>query len=138
MLVLLVVSTAIAFVVPAPEPDAPEQGPAGTTGTSGATGTTGTTEDDEAEPRNASLVEADVKGGSKSEPIRAEPGDRLVLTVDPGHDADIEIPGLGLAGTATEYAPVVFDVRLPAEPGNFPIVEADDRELARIEIAEAD
>ena len=134
MLVLLGISTAVAIVVPAPKDDpAPEETPP----PNGATGATGSTSSGDPEPRNASLVEVEVNGEDGSEPVRADAGDRLVLTVDPGHNADIEIPGLGLAGTATKYAPVVFDVHLPANPGNFPVVDTDDRELAVIEIAEA-
>ncbi len=135
MLVLLGISTGIAIVAPAPKDDpTPEE----TTPPAGTTGTTGSTSSGEPEPRNTDLVEAEIKGDDKSEPVRAGPGDRLVLTVDPGRDTEIEIPGLGLAGTATEYAPVVFDVRLPTEPGNFPVIETDDGELARIKIARAD
>ncbi|MBK8294577.1 MAG: hypothetical protein IPK93_07305 [Solirubrobacterales bacterium] len=135
MLILLGISTGIAIVVPAPKDDpAPEE----TTPPTGTTGTTGSTSSAEPEPRNADLVEAEIKGNDGSEPVRAGPGDRLVLTVDPGRNTDVEIPGLGLAGTATEFAPVVFDVQLPTEPGNFPVVETGDRELARIEISKAD
>jgi len=135
MLVLLGISTGIAIVAPAPKDDpAPEE----TTPPTGTTGTTGSTSSGEPEPRNADLVEAEIKGNDGSEPVRAGPGDRLVLTVDPGRAANIEIPGLGLAGTATEYAPVVFDVQLPTEPGNLSVIETDDGELARIEIAKAD
>jgi hypothetical protein len=136
MLVLLGISSVIAVIVPAPKEEAAQEKNAMATGSTGATGTTGETADQGIEPRNAGLVEAEIEPDEKDKTVEAGPGDRLVLTVDPGRDSDVEIPDLGLAGTATKYAPVVFDVRLPADPGKYEVVELGRGPLAEIVTSE--
>jgi len=137
MLVLLGISTAVAIITPVPEEDAAEERVTGTTGETGTTGATGETAPEEAEPQEPGLVEATVAAGDKPETVKASPGDRLVLQVDPGRASDVEITGLGLAGTTTAYAPATFDVTLPPEPGKYEVVEVGSgKELAVIETAE--
>ncbi len=132
MLVLLGISTGIAIVTPAPNDDpAPETSP-----TTGVTGVTGAGGSDSSSPGNTDLVKATVSADDDSKTVKASPGDRLVLTVDPGRASDLEIPDLGLTGTTTPYAPVTFDVQLPAEPGQFEVIEATGRKLAVIETSD--
>jgi len=134
MLVLLGISTAVAIITPVPEEDAAEERVTGTTGETGSTGTTGETAPEEAEPAESNLVEATVKSGEEPKTVKASPGDRLVLQVDPGRASDVEVTGLGLTGTTTPYAPAYFDVRLPSKPGTYEVVDVDsEKELAVIE-----
>jgi hypothetical protein len=130
MLVLLGISTGIAIVAPVPEKD---PSTTATVPPTGATGATGTTAVEEVDDESSGLVEDTVKPGKEPATVKAAPGDRLVLNVDPGRPADLEIPALGLTGTATAYAPVTFDVRLPPEPGQFDVVEVDGTKLAVIQ-----
>ncbi|HMT04848.1 MAG TPA: hypothetical protein PKD76_04820 [Solirubrobacterales bacterium] len=82
-----------------------------------------------AEPANGNSAEGEPEGertvslDAKDEPVtvRATPGSRLVLTVRSETGSEVEIGGLGLTGFADEYAPAVFDVILPTEPGNYPV-----------------
>ncbi|MGK2931517.1 MAG: hypothetical protein ACSLFD_01865 [Solirubrobacterales bacterium] len=134
MLVLLGISTGIAIVTPAPSDDPPPEETAPPTGATGATGDTSSAEPRETDPADPGLIEASVSGGKKPKTVKASPGDRLVLEVDPGRPSDLEITGLGLTGTTTAYAPAVFDVQLPPEPGRFKVVEVGGKkELAVIE-----
>ena len=133
MLILLGISTGIAIVTPAPRDDPPPEETPPPTGTTGATGDTSSGKPG---PDDPGLVEATVSSGKEPETVKAAPGDRLVLEVDPGRPSDLEITGLGLTGTTTAYAPATFDVRLPPEPGQFEVIEVDGRrKLAVIETA---
>ncbi|MGK2955286.1 MAG: hypothetical protein ACSLFI_06410 [Solirubrobacterales bacterium] len=136
MIVLLGISSVIAVIVPEPEQETSQEEKVVATGTTGTTGSTGETADQEAEPHSFELVEAEITPDETEQTVEARPGDRLVLTVNPGRNADVEIPDLGLIGTATEYAPVVFDVRLPADPGSYDVLEIGGDKLAAIDTAE--
>ncbi|MDQ2622362.1 MAG: hypothetical protein M3Y45_04900, partial [Actinomycetota bacterium] len=152
MIVLLGISTALAIVVPEPkDQDTQEEtastGATGETGTSGATGadpatgatgSTGSTgkEDpkDSEDPLGIEnsgpgfLVEETVKPGREPEVVRASSGDRLVLTIHTKQPAVVEIPDLGLIQTTSEYAPAVFDLIVPEEPGVIKITTTGGEE----------
>lgn len=133
MLVLLGISTALAVVAPAPKDDpAPEE----VAPPAGATGATGARPSGNPGRPDPGLVEASISAGDEVTTVKASPGDRLVLSVDPGRASDVEIPGLGLTGTTTAYAPATFDVRLPDDPGEFEVVEVDGPKLALIKTAD--
>ncbi|MFN8141809.1 MAG: hypothetical protein U0R29_05675 [Solirubrobacterales bacterium] len=144
MLILLGISSVIAFVVPEPQRNdpatdqAPVTGTTGSTGVpaeSGATGKAGTTGEDgtgkrkgepkvsepEAARSGGVPIETVTLGGEKPARIEAEAGTRMIITVRSGEGSDVEIEDLGLAGFADPYAPAVFDVILPPEPGRYPI-----------------
>ncbi|MGA7434521.1 MAG: hypothetical protein WBW44_02750 [Solirubrobacterales bacterium] len=132
MLVLLGISTAIAFIVPEPNTDDPQEvttGPTGSTGTTGATGGA----DAVPPPADSDLVEMTVKADEGISPVAAKPGDRVVLTVQPAVPTDVEIEALGLIAYATDFAPAVFDFMMPSEPESFEVTQAgNDRLLASV------
>lgn len=144
MLVLLAVSSVIAIVVPEPNrKDSPPQestvtgdtgatgttGGTGSTGSTGATGTTGATGETGSDGNEAESVPdsdllsrtVELGSGGKPQEIKAKPGSRLVLTVRSKQGSEVEIDGLGRAGFADQFAPAVFDLILPPEPGRFQV-----------------
>ena len=138
MLVLLGISSVIAIVVPEPDrDDSPaeettttgETGTTGETATTGATGAGGTTGEngEEAEPGGevqdppGQLRKSVELDAGKPAEIKAKAGSRLILTVTAKEGSEVEIEGLGLTGFADQFAPAVFDVILPAEPGKFEV-----------------
>jgi len=157
MLVLLGISSVIAIVVPEPNRDDPpaEQsatgatgatggtgsegttGEAGATGQTGATGTTGATgatgKNDQAPTAVPGVVNRTVSLDSKRpERIKAKTGSRMVLTVESRTGSEVEVEGLGLAGFADPYAPAVFDIVFPGEPGTFKVLAPGGKPVATI------
>ncbi len=144
MLVLLGISTALAVIVPDPrERDRQEESDSttGTTGATGATGAAGDTggdgEDQQvAKPAETGLSEATFKPGGKDEspPVaEAEASGRLILTVETEGTVDVSIPAMGRSAVATQYAPAVFDLILPAEPAEFAVFDtATNRKIGEI------
>lgn len=156
MLVLLGISSVIAVIAPHPRKEAAERaerekGATGATGATGggaaaggagAAGTAGGEADGDAGSRGGAAVAAaspgegplarDVTAGGRVERIEAGPGDRLVLTVNAADPTEVAIPGLGLTGFADPYAPASFDLRLPAEPGSFPVRNLGSGERAAV------
>jgi len=155
MLVLLGISSVIAVVAPHPRKEAAERaerekGATGATGATGggaaegagAAGTAGGEADGDAGSRGGAAVAAaspgeaplarNVTAGGRVERIEAGPGDRLVLTVNAADPTEVAIPGLGLTGFADPYAPASFDLRLPAEPGSFPVRNLGSGERAAV------
>ncbi|MDQ5895446.1 MAG: hypothetical protein QG596_1707, partial [Actinomycetota bacterium] len=147
MLVLLGISSVIAIVVPEPNRDNPPSEETGTTGvtgdtgatgptgeTSGATGNSGTTGSPGATGSTGQTGATGVTGArgpggvrevvvtldaAKPAEVEAQPGKRIVITVESEQGSEVEIGGLGLTGFADSFAPAVFDVILPTEPGRF-------------------
>lgn len=129
MLLLLGISTGIAIVAPSPKDDStPEE----TAPPTGSTGTTNPTPSEGPGTGSSDLVKATISPDDKPKTIKAKPGERLVLKVNPGRASDLEIPELGLTGTTTPYAPVTFDMRLPDDPGRFEVIELTGKKLAVI------
>jgi hypothetical protein len=65
--------------------------------------------------------------------VCARPGSRLVLTVRNASPVDLSIPEFGRTASATEYAPSIFDLLMPEEPGRYEIEALDTgRTLGRI------
>jgi hypothetical protein len=121
MLVLLGISSVIAVMIPSPENRSnPEE-----TAATGATGATGAgepeiskgTPDSQSGPKRES-VSMDV--GDPVE-VNAAAGSHMILTVRSREGSDVEIKGLGLADFADPYAPAVFDLILPPDPGRFAV-----------------
>ncbi|MGA7396773.1 MAG: hypothetical protein WBW62_04930 [Solirubrobacterales bacterium] len=138
MLVLLGISTAIAFIVPEPNTDDPQEV---TTGSTGSTGTTGTSGDGDTEPppSGSDLVEKTVTADEEVSPIAAEPGDRVVLRVQPAVPTDVEIEALGLISYASDFAPAVFDFIMPSEPESFDVTQSgSERALASVSSSRED
>jgi hypothetical protein len=138
MLVLLGISSVIAIVVPEPserDSDPPETAATGTTGTTGSTGTTGAQERREkAERGGADVVEQTVaidRAGDTVD-LEAKPGSRMILTVSSRKGTVVEVRGLGLTGFSDPYAPAVFDIYLPDEPGEYVVAESGGKPKARI------
>lgn len=127
MLVLLGISSVIAIVIPEPNRDDPPPEETAVTGATGTTGTTGTTGDAEGpkpkEPEaESNPLEKTVQlGASEPVEIKAKPGTRMILTVNSKEGSEVEIEGLGLTGFADPFAPAVFDLILPPEPGRFQV-----------------
>lgn len=144
MLILLGISSVIAVIIPNPRRDARERearedssesdrktdgqatgsnGKAGgsgkTTGKSGdRTPAAGSPDAGSAEtgPRKVTL-----KAGVASAGIKAEPGERLILTVKAKKPSQVIVPGLGLTGFADRWAPAVFDLILPDKKASLPV-----------------
>lgn len=158
MLILLGISSVLAIALPKPDrsdptPDEPAvTGSSGATGTTGASGTTGA-----AGPGLAAGGKPATGGGTagkrpgrgttgpgetrhetvqletrKPVEINANPGSRLVLTVKSREGSLVEIEGLGLTGFADPYAPAVFDVILPPDPGSYRIRAPEGKPVAVI------
>jgi hypothetical protein len=140
MLILLGISSALAIVLPKPGRDDPPPEKSAATGANGATGTTGADEKDDASGESSfpdadeNEEDADAKaeaGSARYESVRlvagkpveieARPGSRLVLTVKSQEGSAVEIEGLGLTGFADPYAPAIFDLILPSEPGRYAV-----------------
>jgi hypothetical protein len=156
MLVLLGISTAIAIVAPDPVERAAETGETGETGATGttgdtaetgetgatvaagATGSTGSTgaTDRAGEPgRSAGGRTVSITATVAADPVLVcvRPETRLILTVKTGETIDVAIPAFGRTVTATKFSPAVFDLLLPAGPGNYSVERLDDgRRLATI------
>jgi len=106
-------------------------GAAGTTGGTGATGATDSTGENST-PGTIKVAVAVSRGGEAGS-VCARPGSRLVLTIRTGGPLDVTVPGFGRAASATKYAPAVFDLLMPKQPGRYRImVLATDRTLATI------
>ena len=106
-------------------------GAAGTTGGTGATGATDST--GENSTPGTIKVAVTVSRGGEAGSVCARPGSRLVLTIRTGGPLDVTVPGFGRAASATKYAPAVFDLLMPKQPGRYRImVLATDRTLATI------
>lgn len=132
MVILLGISTAIAIVVPEPKTDDPQEETTGVTGPTGATGPTGS-DGDGSTPPDSELVEANVTAGENVQVVRANPGDRVVLTIQPKAPDDVVIEALGLTATAAELSPAVFDFIMPRKPETFSAIQlADGKVLATI------
>ncbi|MGB0120192.1 MAG: hypothetical protein WBP55_04465 [Solirubrobacterales bacterium] len=132
MLVLLGISTAIAFIVPEPKTDDPQEATTGTTGSTGASGTTGAS-DPGPPPAASDVVEVTVNADEGVSPVAAKPGDRVVLTVQPAAPTYVEIEALGLIAFATDFAPAVFDFMMPSDPESFEVTQSgNDRLLVSV------
>lgn len=62
------------------------------------------------------IVTAHIQANDRVETVKVAPGDRLILSVVAKEPGDIQIEGLGLTATATEYDPAHFDILI--RPGN--------------------
>lgn len=78
--------------------------------------------------------EITVRAGQSPRLVTARPGDRLVLEVETDRTAVIEVTGLGLTGTATPYAPAIFDVLLPTGPDRYEVRRQPGRPLLTIAV----
>jgi len=138
MLVLLGISSVIAIVVPEPserDSDPPPTAATGESGSNGATvsaGADGPQRKERSEASRTTHETVDLDGGNRFVELAAEPGSRLVLTVESNRGALVEIRGLGLTSFADRYAPAVFDVYVPDEPGRFAVAEVGEDPAARI------
>lgn len=85
-------------------------------------------------PVSSDLVETslDASDPDGNESIRAALGDQLDLTVKAGETVLIEIPDLGLYGTAARGAPVYFDLIMRRE-GSFEVT-AGGKRIGTIEV----
>lgn len=160
MVLLLAVSTGIAILAPNPSTNDSEVAST-TTGASGSTGSTGSTGGEgNAGPTGASgatgltgestaAATSQVSStGSKTKVVALKPeksvqvvtlapGDRLILSVATKSPVDVELEGLGLTDSASEYEPARFDVLIPPGNARYPVVKvADGETVARI-VAEA-
>ena len=126
MLILLGISSVIAIVVPERQPDDSPPAESAVTGETGATGSTGEGEpgdgqedlDAEASKTVAETVNLDA---GKPRRIKARAGSRMILTVTSENGSEVEIEGVGRTGFADPYAPAVFDLILPPEPGRYQV-----------------
>ena len=117
MVLLLVLSTALAVLIPQPRPsdqartgDRPDKTPR--TGKVEAEPEPKPRAAEQAEPRKGtpSVIEATVTTDGPLRRIRVQPGDRLVLEVRSRRAAQVELEGSGLVDTVGPYDPAVFDV----------------------------
>jgi len=141
MLVLLGISSVIAVMVPDPDRRDPASEGSSTTGETGTTGTSEETSGSEGERDGGYRSEASpetttesvsLDAGKKAE-VKVKPGSRLVLSVNSKEGSLVEIEGLGLTGFADPYAPAVFDVILPSQPGRFQVrVPGEDSRAAAL------
>jgi hypothetical protein len=106
-----------------PEP-AQSSGSTGAKGSAGKTGSTGGS-DAPAEDGgpNPGTIEVTITVTRTGKPgtVCARPGSRLVLTLKTVAPLDISIPAFGRTGSATEYAPAIFDLLMPQQPGRYGI-----------------
>lgn len=137
MLVLLGISSVLAIALPKPERNDSSSQETAVTGETGATGVTGETGGngsqgavagtgpDEAPPARArtgpgGVATETIELGEKTpSQVKAKVGTRMIITVNSLEGSEVEIEGLGLAGFADRYAPAVFDVIFPTEPGRY-------------------
>ena len=156
MVLLLAISTGIAILVPNPSTDDSEVVTT-TTGASGSTGSTGSTgEDGKAGPTGATgttgltgkstpaATSRMSSTGSKTkvvalkpekslQVVKLAPGDRLILSVATRTPGDVELEGLGLTDSASEYEPARFDVLIPPGEADYPVITfKDGKTIARI------
>jgi len=161
MVLLLAVSTGIAILVPNPSTDDSEVVTT-TTGASGSTGSTGSTgEDGKAGPTGATgttgltgkstpaATSRVSSTGSKTkvvalkpekslQVVKLAPGDRLILSVATRSPGDVQLEGLGLTDSASEYEPARFDVLIPPGEADYPVITfKDGKTIARI-VAKSD
>ena len=130
MLVLLVLSSAVAALVPV-ERETASQLPDETM-TEQTTGSSG------------ELTEVTVDAGAKqAQRVAMGLGDQLVLMVRSTKAGQVEIAGLGLIDAVDRFAPARFDI-LPSETGDYPVRllplrPGDDpgRVVARVVVGEA-
>lgn len=124
MLGLLGLSILISFFVPN-RADRAEEGATGTTGVTSTTGPTGDTDDSDAPgstpPTGTVATAFTVNARSSDISVCAEPGWRLVLTVRTTSPIDLSIPDFGRTASATRYAPAVFDLLMPEQPGRYSV-----------------
>ncbi|MCB0830414.1 MAG: hypothetical protein KDB64_05790 [Solirubrobacterales bacterium] len=124
MLILLGISSVIAFVIPEPQRNdsSPEQSVTGTTGETQTKAKSGESNGTESAPVSDRTEYATVNmEANRPEQVNARPGQRLILTVKTSRGADVEIEGLGLTGFADRFAPAVFDVILPLKADRFQV-----------------
>jgi hypothetical protein len=137
MLALLAISTALAVVTPDGRDDDPQEETAVERGPTGETGATGPDDYRRDDAPGERLIEASVKPGPESTVVRAEPGDRLVLSVTTEDPAVVEIPDLGLTGTTSDHAPAVFDLLVPEDPETIEVTTTGgEKPLATIRIGD--
>ncbi len=160
MLGLLGISILISFFVPNPA-DRADDGSTGTTGAtsttggtgqegraretdsgvaSGPTGSPGATGDSGAADTPAS--ETTIAPGTRAITFIVagtfgtacvESGSRVILNVKTSGSLDLAVPAFGRTATATRYAPAVFDLLLPDEPGRYSVeVLGTGREVAAV------
>lgn len=147
MLLLLGISSVLAIALPNADRDRSDQGEPTVTGTTGTTGTTGSDTSAPDEDENAGdkaqvvkveagddgVTDATVKLDSKDPTeLKLKQGSRLVLTVESKTPSEVEIEGLGRIGFTDQYAPAVFDLVLPAEPGKYAVRAPGDEPAATI------
>jgi hypothetical protein len=109
-------------------------GDTGATGNTGATGSTGKAGAAGGSP-NPGRIEAAITVSREGKPasVCARPGSRLVLTVRTGGPIDVSVPDFGRTASTTRYAPAVFDLLMPEQPGRYGIEAlASGRTLATI------
>ncbi|MBN8866871.1 MAG: hypothetical protein J0H98_04905 [Solirubrobacterales bacterium] len=128
MLVLLGISSVIAVVVP--NPQSRDQNPPETGTTDALAELDEESEKQAAIPVERKSISLPAEGGPTR--IDAKPGQRLIVTVDANRASQIEIVGLGQTAFADPYAPAVFDLVLPGEPGRFPVRQPDGEPVAVI------
>jgi len=124
MLMLLGISSVIAVMVPEPGKNDSTSQDSGTTGEMGESATEeseASEETDSGGGLSRTIRESVSMDASKPAEIGVAASSRMILTVDSKDGSDVEISGLGLAGFADPYAPAVFDVILPPEPGRYTV-----------------
>ena len=122
----------------------------GPTGSAGSSGPTGSTDNPGATGGSAPVQGRGAAGdggagtgggtvsvspliGAEKVDICVRPGNRLILNLRARRTIEVAMPDFGRTGTATEFAPLIFDLILPADPGRFPVEElGTERRLATI------
>ena len=109
MVLLLVLSTALAVLIPQPRPsdqaqtgERPDETPR--------TGKVEAEPDPKPPEDTPGLVQATVTTDGPLRRIRVRPGDRLILEVRSRRAAQVELEGSGLVDTVGPYDPALFDV----------------------------
>lgn len=116
-----------------------EAGEASTSGTTGEAGSPGAGGEDDKSHGTAAAGQAagpepitvDLDADRTRE-IKADAGSRVILTVRSNAGSEVEVEGLGLSGFADPYAPAVFDVILPREPGKYAVRAPGKKPVASI------
>jgi hypothetical protein len=116
------------------------EGVTGDTGSSGGGGNDpgdatagGTGSGDVERSADGKTVTITTRVGPGTVDICVRPGTRLVLNFRTSKPLDIEISRFGRTVTATRFAPAVFDLLLPSQPGNFAVTELEsERRLATV------
>jgi hypothetical protein len=126
LLALLVVSSIAAALVPVDSGNDPE-----------ATETTPPARQPAAEPPGRTVERTVDAGRRRPQTVRVDAGDRLVLSVEAGRFAEVEIAALGELEEVDAATPAVFDVVLP-DAGIYPVqLLASGRRIATIAVHEA-